>query len=393
MSALGFAGGIIFIIFYLAAALYMGKRLYGWLRFIFPKLKLWVFLIVFIILVVVAFWALMPLAYPIIFIYGIRMAGGYLSGFFMYLFMFFIFGDLVVVIAQGVKLIKADALQKARFYAGTAAVLIAIAVSGYGAYNATHIIITNYEVQLQRDPGGDLNIVLVSDLHLGEVFSERRLEQMVTYINSLNPDIVCIAGDIFNDDFYAIRNPERAAELLRSIETNFGVFACLGNHDTGPTLGSMINFLEESNVHLLIDEHVIIDNRMVLIGRLDEIPPWIRGDGFGGMQRKDFSYIMDAVRADLEYQGLTNLPIVVIDHNPTHINEYGSEVDLALFGHTHGGALFPINLVVRAMNVTHRGHFQRDSESPHIIVTLGVHAWSIPMRVGTNNEIARIIVR
>jgi len=393
MSALGFIGGIIFIIFYLAAAFYMGKRLFGWFRFVFPKFNLWAFLIVFAILVVVAFWALMPLAYPILFIYGVRMVGGYLSGFFMYLFLLFALGDLVVAAMGVVKLIKADAVKKARFYAGVAAVLIAIAVTGYGAYNATHIIITNYEVQLSRDPGGELNIVLVSDLHLGEVFSERRLEQMVAYINSLNPDIVCIAGDIFNDDFYAIKNPERAAELLRSIETNYGVFASLGNHDTGPTLGSMINFLEESNVHLLIDEHVIIDDRVVLIGRLDEIPPWIRGDGFGVMQRVEFSYIMAAVRTDLSYRGLSGLPIVVIDHNPAHINEFGSEVDLALFGHTHRGALFPVNLITNAMFVTHYGHFQRDSYSPHVIVTQGVHAWSIPMRVGTNNEIAQILVR
>ena len=40
-----------------------------------------------------------------------------------------------------------------------------------------------------------------------------------------------------------------------------------------------------------------------------------------------------------------------------------------------------------------RGHYQKDAESPHIIVTQGVHTWMMPMRVGTNNEIVSVIVK
>ncbi|MCL2528423.1 MAG: metallophosphoesterase [Defluviitaleaceae bacterium] len=250
-----------------------------------------------------------------------------------------------------------------------------------------------YEVEFQRSLEGEMTIVLISDLHLGEVASERRLGRIVAQINGLNPDIVAIAGDIFNDDFHALRDPEGAAALLRGINAPLGVFACLGNHDTGPTIGLMKEFLVESNIQLLNDEHAIVDNRLVVIGRLDALPPWT-GDGFGDMRRRDFVYVMEDVKADLAYQGLPlDLPVVVIDHNPANIGEYGSNVDLALFGHTHSGALFPISLVTRAMFVIDRGHFRQDSQSPHIIVTQGVHVWSIPLRVGTRNEIVVVNVK
>ena len=38
-----------------------------------------------------------------------------------------------------------------------------------------------------------INIVFIADLHLGDIHSERKLESIVRNINSLSPDIVCIA--------------------------------------------------------------------------------------------------------------------------------------------------------------------------------------------------------
>ena len=85
-------------------------------------------------------------------------------------------------------------------------------------------------------------------------------------INNLEPDIVSIAGDIFNDDYSAIQNPEKAIDLLKSITTKYGVYASLGNHDGGGTFDEMISFLEKSDIRLLNDEHVIINDEFILIG-------------------------------------------------------------------------------------------------------------------------------
>lgn len=394
MSELGIIGGIILALLYFLAAFYMGWRLFQWTVSIFPRTNKIIFIIVYTILAAMALFALVPMKLFINFSYTLRTVGGYFAGILMYLFMFLVLGEIITTFVAKIRKASKEFSQRIRFQMIAIVMLLTVATTGYGIYNATQITVTTYEVELLRDLEGEMKIVLLSDLHLGEVHSERRLADVVAYINYLQPDIVCIAGDIFNDDFYAIRDPKRAMMLFNSIESTFGVFACLGNHDTGPTIGSMKEFLYDSNVQLLNDDHVIIDNRLVLIGRLDDLPPWQRDDGFGGMERENFSYVMDRIFKDLDSRNLSpHLPIIVMDHNPIHINDYGSEVDLALFGHTHGGGLFPINLVTRMMFVVNHGHFQKDYYSPHIIVTKGVQPWSIPMRIGTNNEIIGIVVR
>jgi predicted MPP superfamily phosphohydrolase len=87
------------------------------------------------------------------------------------------------------------------------------------------------------------------------------------------------------------------------------------------------------------------------------------------------------------------MPIVVMDHDPSNIKQYDNKVDLLLFGHTHKGQIFPANLITNAMYVADYGHYQKDNDSPHIVVTSGVSTWGPPMRIGTNNEIAVIILR
>jgi len=323
-------------------------------------------------------------------IYFMRVFGAYWLSFFIYLLALIIFVDFVIFVGRKLKLISVEILRKARFYAMSAVLVLNCIIVGYGLYNFTQIRVAIYEVQLLRPLAGEpMTIVFLSDLHLGEVHSERRLGRIVDEINSLNPDIVTLIGDIFNDDFYIIRNPGRAAEILRGIDSTFGVFACLGNHDAGSTVGSMMGFLEYSDITLLNEEHVIIDERLVLIGRLDPYPL----GGFGDMRRGDLSIILDAVHADKRSSNLYNLPIVVIDHNPSNIPEYGSEIDLALFGHTHRGQLFPGSLITSAIHILDHGHLQKNETSPHFIVTQGIHTWLMPMRVGTNNEIGKVAVR
>jgi predicted MPP superfamily phosphohydrolase len=79
-----------------------------------------------------------------------------------------------------------------------------------------------------------------------------------------------------------------------------------------------------------------------------------------------------------------------MDHTPSNIEQYGKEVNLVLAGHTHKGQMFPGNLFTRKMFTVDYGHYQKDKDSPHIIVTSGVSTWGPPMRIGTFNEIVSI---
>ena len=363
---------------------YVGLRIYQWLVFYFPNIKRLVFATLYFLVAFSFIFVRLPINLPTIIKNTLNLIGAYWMGAFIYFMIFFVLADALLLIGNVAKLIPPHMLKNARFYAGAAVMVFTIGAVLYGLYNARQIKIVSYDLNLNKELNKSLtnkmNIVLISDLHLGDINSEKHLEGIVRAINNLTPDIVCIAGDIFNDNFYNIRNPDRASDLLNSINTPFGVYASLGNHDGGSTLNEMAEFLKSSGIKLLNDEYVIIDERLILIGRLDSSPI----GGFGEMKRKCFSEIYANIKADL--------PIAVMDHNPTNINEYGSEVDLILSGHTHRGQLFPGGLITRMMFTVDYGHYQKDSESPHVIVSQGVHTWMMPMRVGTNNEIVSILI-
>ena len=226
--------------------------------------------------------------------------------------------------------------------------------------------------------GSDMNIVMISDVHLGAVGSESRLEEIVNEINNLKPDIVSIAGDLFDTDFRAIRNTEKAAETLQKIDATYGTYACLGIHDAGSTAEDMLTFLEESNITALTDEYVIIDERLVLIGRLDASPIGT----YGYAERKALSSFYQCEDE--------TLPVIVLDHNPIEVDSYADEADLILSGHTHRGQLFPAEILTNLMFTVDYGYYQKNENSPHVIVTSGIGYWGIPMRVGTDSEIVSI---
>ncbi|MER1999528.1 MAG: metallophosphoesterase, partial [Lysinibacillus sp.] len=194
----------------------------------------------------------------------------YWMGVFVYLLLFFIIVDIVLSFLVVTKLVAKPISQRVQFNAGSIAIILTVIVVGYGIYNATKIRHVSYEVETSNEKNKEkMNIVLISDLHLGAVKSESRLEEMVSGINKQNPDLVVLAGDIFNDDFNDIKDPERAIELFKSIDATYGVYGSLGNHDGGATLKNMVDFLAKSNIQLLKDEYDIINDRFVLIGRLD----------------------------------------------------------------------------------------------------------------------------
>lgn len=250
------------------------------------------------------------------------------------------------------------------------AVLIA-GLSGYGMLHAQTIQTVYYSITVNKEIS-PVKIALVSDLHMGYIVDERRMQKVADAINAMEPDVVCIAGDLFDGDFTAVRNPEAMRAALQSIQAP--TYACLGNHDAGDTYVQMLDFLEDAGVRVLLDEAVEVDNRLILVGRRDSSP-------IGAHEG-------DRTAAALPEE--SSLPIVVLDHQPGNIGEYADNVDLILCGHTHRGQLFPGNLMTRQIYTVDYGYYRASQTSPQVIVTSGVGTWGPVLRVGSDCEIAEI---
>ncbi|MBE7147713.1 metallophosphoesterase [Bacillus mycoides] len=378
MSKIGMILGVTFILtFYGGSNFYIGRKIFQWMKFLFPRINGTIYAVIYGFFALSLVMSFLPL--PAIIKGVMSWVGSYWMGILIYLFIFFLLADLLILIGSKLKVIPTPIPQNIPFFASLAAILLTVSFVSYGIYNANQIKHVSYDVQTKETTLSDgMKIILISDLHLGAVNSEKRLESIVQKINKLKPDLVCIAGDIFNDDYNALQDPERAISLLKSITAKYGVYGSLGNHDGGKTFGDMITFLERSNIKLLNDDYQIIDERLVLFGRVDPSPI----GGFDELKRKDVTEIIASLDA--------SMPIVVMDHTPSNIEQYGEEVDLVLAGHTHRGQIFPGNLITNAVFEVDYGQYQKDANSPHVIVTSGVGTWGMPMRVGSNNEIVSI---
>ena len=278
---------------------------------------------------------------------------------------------------------------------GAVCAVIITTVSIYGIINAGNIQTTKYDISIDKKAGklDSLNVVLIADLHLGYNIGCRHMEKMVEKINAQNPDLVVVAGDIFDNEYEALENPDRLAAILRGIQSKYGVYACYGNHDiqekilAGFTFGGkekkessvkMDEFLEKSGITLLRDEYVLIDDSFYLYGRPDYERP-----GRGIDERKSPQEITE----DLDL----SLPVLVIDHEPRELQELADAgVDADLCGHTHDGQLFPGNLTIKVMWENACGYLKKGNM--HSIVTSGVGLFGPNMRVGTKSEICDIMM-
>lgn len=279
-------------------------------------------------------------------------------------------------------------------YGGICLSIIAV-ICVYGAVNARIVRVTPYEVTIPKDGGAldDLNIVLAADLHLGYNIGCAQMEAMVEKINASNPDLVVIAGDIFDNNYDALEDDQELIRILGSIESTYGVYACYGNHDVAePILAGftfpsehkkqsderMDKFLEAAGITLLQDEGVLIENSFYLFGRADAQRP---GRGIEvRVTPEEITKNMDLSK-----------PVIVIDHEPGELEELSEAgVDLDLSGHTHDGQIFPANLLMKFLWENPCGYLQKGNM--HSIVTSGVGLFGPDMRVGTKAEICQIHV-
>lgn len=305
--------------------------------------------------------------------------------------------DLIRIILKYVVKVDRQRLSSRRTFvtAGTVCIAVILSVSVYGFLNGKHIRTTEYDVAIDKDAGDihSMKVVLTADLHLGYNTGNHEMEQMVKKINAQDPDLVVIAGDFFDNDFDALDGPDKIAATLRGIKSTYGVYACYGNHDVqekilaGFTFNHdekkvsdprMDQFLADSNITLLRDEGVLVEDSFYLYGRADEERP-----GRGIDERRTAEELTEGM--DMAK------PVIVIDHEPKELDELAQAgVDLDLCGHTHDGQMFPGNVTIKLMWENAYGYLKKGKM--HNVVTSGVGVFGPNMRVGTKSEICAIDV-
>ena len=325
----------------------------------------------------------------------LKNTANYFQGTFLYILIVIVTTDLCRLILKHTLHPAWMYSRKAFVITGAVCTLLIIGVSLYGIFNQWNIKTKTYDVKIDKQVKGmdSLKIVLLADIHFGYSIGEKHAGLLIKKINAEDPDLICIAGDIFDNEYEGIKNPKKTAAILRSLKSRYGVYACWGNHDLSePILAGftfrnakkdyddprMRNFLESANIRLLDDETVLIDKRFYLTGRKDPSRCRKMSD-----TRKD----PDQLTASLD----KTLPIIFMDHQPGQLDEVAAAgADLDLCGHTHDGQLFPLNIITGLVWENSCGYLKKGTM--HNIVTSGAGIWGPNMRTATNSEICSITV-
>ncbi|MBM2816315.1 MAG: metallophosphoesterase [Ignavibacteria bacterium] len=264
----------------------------------------------------------------------------------------------------------------------------------YGSFNANNIKLKKLQINISKHAGemthplipsqegnknlNELRIAYASDLHLGAIGSRERLTQIVNLINSINPDIVLLGGDITDE------RPEpviayNMGEEFKKIKSKYGIFAITGNHEYIGHAESSIAYLQKCGVRYLRDEAITIDKCFHLVGRED-----LSARMFAGIIRKPLDKLL---------QGLDNSkPVILMDHQPVGLADARNHnIDLQLSGHTHHGQLFPINLFTSMIYDIDWGY--KLISGTHYYVSCGCGIWGPPVRIGSTPEVVEILVK
>lgn len=381
--------GIIFLSLYILLVYYVGKGLelvcYG-PREAGQRKKPWIFWMLHIFLnLSVLITALLREGMLKRIIYTI---GVWFIGVFTCLLMLYLLGDILLWIYRKIpgrdagksSIFGKDPRKAQRRRLFSVMTLLAMGVTLYGGFHAKDVTTVRYDVEVAK-PGGNLeslNIVMVSDVHLGYIVGKRDIEKMTAAIDALEPDLVIIAGDFFDDNLDAVREQEGIKEMLREIDSTYGIYAALGNHDAGRTYPGMVQFFEDAGIILLQDEGVLVEDSFFLAGRKDYRPI-----GDQGEVRKT----LDDILGD----AAITRPFILIDHQPAALEEAQLlGVDLLLSGHSHKGQIFPGRIITRMIYRNDWGYLKL--ENLHSVVSSGFGTWGPPLRVGTDSEVVQIMV-
>ncbi len=255
-------------------------------------------------------------------------------------------------------------------------------------YYTVSIRIKEFNVaDLHRDLQ-ELKIIFISDLQADKYTDRARLENYIEKVNSTNPDLVLIAGDLITSTPNYIN---LAAEMVGNIKSKYGVYTCVGDHDhwsyredTQKSVREMTRALARYNIKMVDNDK--IDLRI--------------GSSVTRLSFVTNTYVNrltgNALDTLLNNNGY-NLRILIV-HQPGDSLIAKAEsynYNLFLAGHTHGGQvtfLFPYLKISPTMFETQymRGDFYFDNML--MIITRGLGMSLVPFRYNSTPEITVIIL-
>lgn len=171
-----------------------------------------------------------------------------------------------------------------------------------------------------------LTIVHIADIHADEFTDENRMRRYTDKVNDAEPDIVIFAGDLITSGSDHI---QAGAEALGMIQSTYGVFAVVGDHDYWTDEQFITEVLAEQGVRMLRDENNWIDHNgspIKITGVTELYSRQVPQDTLTYLLEENQNEAISILTSHQASERLIN-----------YAQEY--EVNQLLAGHTHGGQI------------------------------------------------------
>lgn len=244
----------------------------------------------------------------------------------------------------------------------------------YGFWEARQVAIRTLTFPVAGLPPGltRFRIMQVSDLHLGMVEPDHRLQNVARLARETAPDLLVATGDLF-DSF--LHEREEVAALWASIAPPAGKLAVTGNHEFYARLEETLPLYTEGGFTLLRGEARQITPFLGVVGVDDPTAQRL------GLPPADEAGLLDTL-ASTGFR-------LLLKHQPLIDPAARDRFDLQLSGHTHGGQIFPFAVVPRLTFGFWPGLTPVGKRS-HLYLTRGTGTWGPPIRIFAPPEIVII---
>jgi len=242
-----------------------------------------------------------------------------------------------------------------------------------GLVNARFMRVTHVDIPLVHLRGKPVKVGFVSDVHLGLLVGKKRLEKIISVLESKKPDMIMIGGDLFDTN---PRNILHLKSLLSRIAEIAPTYAVTGNHEFINGVDDCVHFMEELGMTVLRNRAVTDEKTGIQIIGID--------DASGQSMFDSIQYDLEKLVGGLD----PGKPILFLNHPPQDFKKAAEiGVNLELSGHAHGGQLWPFGHITKLIYKDgDRGLIKKNGA--YLFVSMGSGTWGPPIRTGSYSEIA-----
>jgi predicted MPP superfamily phosphohydrolase len=253
-------------------------------------------------------------------------------------------------------------------------------------YNEVSVRLVIYEKENLPDDLNNFKIAFISDLQADHYTDEGRLGDYIETVNTLDPDLVLIAGDFITTGSKYINI---SANLVGKLNSKHGVYSCIGDHDNWAYRGDVTRSLLEIKRALMNNNIEMVDNshREISVGNATLEVTFVTNTYVGRVQKT----VLDS----LAKNGSGDFKIFLTHQPRQYLIDAASEnnYDLFLAGHTHGGQisfLFPFIQLTPTLFETNYLHGDFGFKDMLMVVNRGLGMSLAPLRYNSTPEITLI---